>query len=151
MIPRRGLPAWAGIAATLLVAGGACVPAARALQALNVARQEHHAVAVAAARSALSAPPAPSAADIETLTSRLEREAGRRGVQIMTSPAMPVDGAGAVRVQVSGPEQAVLEFINRVERAGPPVRFANWRIEAADTADLLRFDAVATVRTVTPL
>ncbi|MGN7159306.1 hypothetical protein [Sphingomonas sp. SAFR-052] len=123
-----------GIAALL------AVPTANALADLATARADR-----AAARAEATAPPAPvtviaatSPADdaedaARRLATRIRADAARGGVLIESlaaDPAAPVPLA-ILTLRASGSEKAVVAFADNLERDGPPVRMAAWRLTAA--------------------
>jgi hypothetical protein len=58
--------------------------------------------------------------------------------------ALPKENLVRTSVRLSGPEQAVLGFITKVEQGRPAIRFEQWRIAAADgQSGTIRFEGVA--------
>lgn len=145
----RQVPLWAGAAGGLLVAAATALPMASALDRLEDAR-----AARAEARTLLTAPPPPPviapaamlvAADAGTaarrLATRWRQEAVRGGllVETIAPAAAPAAGLAAIQLRVSGPERAVLAFVDSVERGTPLQRFDRWSL-TADGASV-RLDA----------
>lgn len=129
-----------------LTAGGAvlalsALPAARAVDALQRARQTHAALAAELA----APPPAPvpivapglevptqQAAQARALVARQIRVAAARGGVLVErlDPAPSAAGVAAVAVRLSGPEKAVVALVERIERDTPLTRFRSWKISA---------------------
>ncbi len=138
MMPGRlALGLCGGAIAAVLLA----VPAADALSDLWAARQQR---ATLAAR--LAAPPAPKrplvapglaiAAPDRTSAARnfamrLRTSAASAGVLVETlTPTAPQPGIVTLRIRLSGPEKAVIAWIDGIERGTPLTRLRSWRATA---------------------
>ncbi|MBD8678184.1 hypothetical protein [Sphingomonas sp. CFBP 13720] len=141
MSPR--LPLVGALVAVLL-----SIPAARALDALARARVDH-AKARATVMAGMPGPvaiagafPADDAADARArLAARLRGDAARGGVLIeslVSDPAAPATLA-VLTLRASGPEKAVVAFVDALERSPRPVRMAQWRM--TPTPGGVRIDA----------
>lgn len=133
MSPRPPLIAL-GIAALL------AVPTAGALDDLATARADR-----AAARAEAVATPAPVTVNAAAfpaddagdaarrLATRIRANAARGGVLVESLAADPAAPAplAILTLRASGSEKAVVAFADNLERGGPPVRMAAWRLTAA--------------------
>lgn len=133
MNPRLPLIAL-GIAALL------AVPTAGALTDLVTARTDRDTARADAASAprpvavAAAAFPADDAADARRrLATRIRADAAHGGVLIESlaaDPAAPT-ALAALTLRASGSEKAVLALADALERGGPPVRMAAWRLTSA--------------------
>ena len=123
-----------GIAALL------AVPTVAALDDLATARADRHAARAEAAVTpapvavATAAFPADTAADAtRRLSARIRGDAARGGVLIesLAADSAAPTALAAVTVRASGSEKAVVAFADLLERGGPPVRMAAWRLTSA--------------------
>ncbi|KQN71348.1 hypothetical protein [Sphingomonas sp. Leaf62] len=130
MTPRLPLIAL-GIAALL------AVPTAGALDDLATARADRDTARAdattipAAVAVAGAAFPADNAADAaRRLAARVRADAARGGVLIESLAADPAAPAplAILTLRVSGSEKALVAFADLLERGGPPVRMAAWRL-----------------------
>lgn len=133
MKPRLPLIAL-GLAALLVV------PTLGALDDLATARADRDAARAEAATApapvtvAAAAFPADDATDAaRRLGGRLRADAARGGVLIESLAADPAAPAPVtiMTLRASGSEKAVVAFADALERSGPPVRMAAWRLTAA--------------------
>ncbi|MES2338865.1 MAG: hypothetical protein V4537_12285 [Pseudomonadota bacterium] len=97
--------------------------------------------AVVADGLALSAPDAGAAADL--LATRLRASAAQGGLLVEEAVALPSPALARVRVRVSGGEDAVIAFADRIERARPMARFAGWTVAARGGQVTLSGEVVA--------
>jgi hypothetical protein len=85
----------------------------------------------------------------QRLVDQLRVAAGRRGVLIEEISIVAADPAARpllrIRLVATGAERALLRYINEVERAERPVRFAVWQLapRVSDSALQLQGEAVA--------
>ncbi|WP_337847055.1 hypothetical protein [Sphingomonas sp.] len=130
-----------GVAAGGVVLALTALPAARAVEALQRARQTHAALA-----ADLAAPPrapvpivapglavaARDAAQARVLMARQIRSAAAAGGVLVErlDPAPSGAGVAAVALRLSGPEKAVVALVDRIERNAPLTRFRSWKISA---------------------
>jgi len=78
------------------------------------------------------------------LTRRVQSLARSGGLLIEAlGPVRAPAGLAAVRLQLSGPEKSMLALIDTLEADSPLVRFAEWRIDALEEGEGVRFSAVA--------
>ncbi|MFV0624482.1 hypothetical protein ACBY01_10790 [Sphingomonas sp. ac-8] len=136
-------------AAGLALAAALCVPMAAALDRLADARAARSQLAAALAAPprtpvvvpALAIPAADRAAAARRLAAQLRAAATGDGLLVETlAPADPgAPGLVALDLRLSGPEKAVLAFVDRAERDRPLARFARWRVEAGE-GDSVRLD-----------
>ncbi len=140
----RRLPLLVLLAALLLA-----IPAARTLGDLRAARHDR---AVARAGAAAGAPGpvvAPAAAFPATDASDARRRLAARVRAAAVQGGVLVEAIGddrdvppalaALTLRASGPEKAVLAFVDTLERAGEPVRLRSWRLTPAPGG--IRIDA----------
>ncbi|WP_242119917.1 hypothetical protein [Sphingomonas lacusdianchii] len=133
MTPRLPLIAL-GLAALL------AMPTAAALDDLATARTDRDVARVEAAADpaplavAAAAFPADDAGDAaRRLATRIRSDAARGGVLIENLAADPAAPAplAMLTLRASGSEKAVVAFADALERGGPPVRMAAWRLTSA--------------------
>ena len=117
----RNVSARAMIGAALIVAMPLTFVAAHQLAALRAAR----------AQSVVARPEIqPRGEAVQALRERLRRTAVTSAVSLDFAPATIAPGLIAVRVNVTGPQPAVIDFAELIETQAPAARFAAWRIEA---------------------
>ncbi len=122
----------------LIVAGLLAIPAGRALTDLDQARRwrdttRASAMAVLAAPIAVPAAafPANDANDARRrLAARVHSAATQGGVLVEAIGSDPSQGSAlaALTLRASGPEKAVLAFVDTLERAEQPVRLTAWQL-----------------------
>lgn len=130
------------------LAGLLAVPTVGALDDLATARADRAAARADAAATpapvtvAAAAFPADDAGDAaRRLATRIRADAARGGVLIESLAADPAAPAplAILTLRASGSEKAVVAFADQLERGGPPVRMAVWRLTSA--AGGVRLDA----------
>lgn len=133
MSPRLPLIAL-GIAALLAVPTAGVLAELAAARADRAAARAEAAATPAPVTAAAAAFPADDANDAaRRLASRIRAGAARGGVLIESltvDPAAPAP-LSILTLRASGSEKAVIAFADTLERGGPPVRMAAWRLTAA--------------------
>lgn len=82
---------------------------------------------------------------VAVLSRRLEQEGRARGLLVEQLKALPPQSRVRTRaaITLSGPEPAVMAYLQSVESGGTLIRFARWRIAATGTAGAVRFEGEA--------
>lgn len=116
------------------------IPTVAALDDLEIARADRDGAQADAAATpapvavATAAFPADNAGDAtRRLSARIRADAAHGGVLIESLAADPAapDPLAIVTLRASGSEKAVVAFADLLERGGPPVRLAAWRLTSA--------------------
>lgn len=157
MAARLQLLRWPLWGAAIVAALWSTTEAGRSLAALNAARADH--AALEALTAQVPATPAPLAltgaaiaarehgAAINLLREHLKLPAARRGVLVERASSLPADPERPsllrIRLTASGQDQALLRYVDEIERGQPLVRFTDWRIDRRQGDPALRLQATA--------